>query len=285
MNISVLIITYNESKNLPFCIRSLKWTNDIVVLDSFSKDSTNILASKLGARVYQRKFDHYADQRNYALENIEFKHDWILHLDADEIVTLELLKEMSEAIRKTEEEDNYDAFQIPSKTIFYNKWLKYSTLYPVYQVRLGHKNRLKFKRVGHGQHENISLSRVGVLKEPYIHYTFSKGISHWFEKHNKYSLDEAEEIILFKKKNKKIEWINIISKQKILRSRTIKKISYYFPFRPILKFIYIYFFRLGFLDGYQGLIYCRLMSIYEYMIMLKIKEIESKAKLTAYDKN
>lgn len=273
MSISVLLITNNESANIETCIKSLYWTDDIIILDSFSSDATCDIALKLGAKIYKNKFVHYSDQRNYGLSNINFKYDWILHLDADEIVTPELFKEMIDAIKKNKLKNDYDAFQIPSKMIFFDKWIKYSSMYPVYQVRLGHKHKLKFIRGGHGQYEDVPFSRIGTLHEPYIHYSFSKGIANWIEKHNCYSEDEARVIIDFKKE--KINLNNLISNNKTLRRRTLKKISYYLPFRPTLKFLFIYFFRLGFLDGYRGFIYCKLLSIYEFMIMLKVKEINN----------
>jgi glycosyltransferase involved in cell wall biosynthesis len=273
MNISVLIITYNESSNIESCIKALDWTDDIIVLDSFSSDLTCDIALKLGARIYKKKFVHFSDQRNYGLNNINFKYDWVLHLDADEIVTPELYKEMIEVIKKNNLKNDYDAFQISSKMIFFGKWIKYSSMYPVYQVRLGHKYKLRFKRDGHGQYEDMPFSRIGTLNEPYIHHSFSKGISNWIEKHNLYSEDEAKVIIDFEKE--KINLSNLISKNKTSRRRVLKKISYYLPLRPTLKFLFIYLFNLGFLDGYRGFIYCKLISFYELMIMLKVKEINN----------
>lgn len=274
MNISVLIITHNEATNILSCIQSLDWTDDIIVLDSYSDDNTLSMAQNLGARVYQRKFDNFAAQRNYALDSFEFKYDWVLHLDADEIVTSKLFDEMSQAIKI----NKYDAYQVPSKTMLFGKWLRYSGMYPVYQVRLGHKNRLRFKQVGHGQREDLSPNRIGTLKEPYLHYSFSKGFAHWLDKHNHYSTNEALEFIKSKDDFAIINWINIFSINRTRRRRALNKLSYLFPFRPLQRFIYMYFFRLGFLDGYLGLIYCRLLAIYEYMIELKIRELKSNNK-------
>ena len=102
MTISVLLLTLNEEINLPTFFKSVEWCDDIVVIDSFSKDNTLKIAKENNARVYQRKFDNFADQRNYAIENISFKHKWILHLDADEIVTSELYKEIIQSINSSE---------------------------------------------------------------------------------------------------------------------------------------------------------------------------------------
>jgi len=281
MSISVLIITHNEATNISSCIQSLDWTDDIIVLDSYSSDDTLSIAKNLGAKVYQRKFDNFASQRNYALDNFKFKYDWVLHIDADEIVTPELFGEMSKAINL----NNFDAYQIPSKMMLFNKWLKYSGMYPVYQVRLGRKNQLRFKQVGHGQRENLPQSLIGTLKEGYLHYSFSKGFAHWFYKHNLYSTSEALEFLEKKNKFTLIDWVSIFSINHTSRRRALKKFSYLFPFRPLQRFIYMYFFRLGFLDGYSGLVYCRLLAMYEYMIELKIRELKSYNKSEKINKD
>ena len=270
MNISVLIVTFNEALNLPNSIGSVNWSDDIVVLDSFSEDDTITVAKKLGARIYQRKFDNHAEQRNYALNHIQFKHNWILQLDADEVVT----KKLSEEIRDAITMEHYDAFQIPSKMIFFDKWLKYSGMYPVYQVRLGRKDRLRFRQFGHAQQEDLPPHKIGTLKEPYIHYCFSKGLTNWIEKHNRYSSDEAIEIFLTNKLKKKLDWKIIFSKEPTSRRRAFKMLAFKLPFRPMLRFFYMYILRLGFLDGRPGFIYCCLLSIYEYLTDLKVKELK-----------
>ncbi len=269
MSISILLLTLNEEFNLPACIAAVAWCDDVVVLDSFSQDQTPALAERLGARVYQRAFDNFAGQRNYALDHIHFKYDWILHLDADEIVTLELHAEMLLAITS----DHYDAYRIPSKMMFFGQWLRYSGLYPSYQVRLGHRERFRFKQVGHGQREDLSPERVGTLCEPYLHYSFSKGLTEWFDKHNRYASDEARETVRLLAGNRGIDWSGLWSRDRTSHRRALKELSYRLPFRPLLRFLYMYLLRRGFLDGRAGLTYCRLLSIYEYLIVLKTREL------------
>ena len=272
MKISILLLTFNEAENLPSCIAALDWADDIVLLDSFSHDDTVEIAEKFGARVYQRAFDNFAGQRNFALNNFDFKHEWILHLDADEIVPKKLYVEMLQAV----ECGAFDAWRIPSKMIFFGHWLRYSGMYPSYQVRLGHRDRLRFKQVGHGQREDLPLDRVGTLAEPYLHYSFSKGFTEWVEKHNRYSTDEAHAAAASLANGIGIDWTGLVSRDPTRRRRALKVLSWRLPFRPTLRFLYMYLLRRGFLDGHAGFVYCRLLTIYEYLIVLKRKEISKK---------
>ncbi len=269
MSISILILTFNEKENLPACLEAIAWCDDIVVVDSFSTDGTVEIAKKSGARVYQRKFDNFANQRNFALENFEFRNEWVFHLDADEIITDELKSEMDMEI----ENSKVDAFRVPSKMIMFGKWLKFSGMYPAYQVRLGRIGALRFKQVGHGQREDIDAIRVGTLKNPYLHYSFSKGFEDWFAKHNHYSTQEAVEGLgLLGEKS--LDGSGLLSMgEPTRRRRALKELSVRLPFRPLLRFLYIYILRRGFLDGRAGFTYCLLLSIYEYMIVLKMKEL------------
>lgn len=269
MNVSILLLTLNEEDNLPACLEAVAWSDDIVVVDSYSRDQTVAVAKRLGARVYERTFDNFAGQRNYALDNIDFKHDWILHLDADEIVTPELRAEMLRAI----ESGGFAAYRVPSKTMFFGRWLRYAGLYPVYQVRLGHRERLRFKQVGHTQREDLAPDRVGTLSEPYLHYSFSKGLTEWLEKHNRYSSDEARETVQFLSRHQGIDWRGLLSRDRPRHRRALKEFSHRLPFRPFLRFVYMYLIGRGFLDGRAGLTYCRLLAIYEYLIVLKTREL------------
>lgn len=268
MSISVLLLTLDEEANLPSCLASVAWSDDVVVLDSRSRDGTVAVAERAGARVYQRTFDNFAGQRNYALDEITFRHEWILHLDADEIITGALQDEMLRAIAT----ERFDAYRIASKMMFFGRWLRYSGLYPSYQVRLGHRARFRFKQVGHGQREDLAPERIGTLVEPYLHYSFSKGVTEWFEKHNRYASDEARETVRQLAGHPGIDWVGLWSRDRPRHRRALKEVSQRLPLRPLLRFLYMYFLRRGFLDGRAGLTYCRLLSIYEYLIVLKTRE-------------
>lgn len=269
MSISILILTFNEEANLPRCLSSLAWCDDIVVLDSFSTDSTVEIAKRAGARVVQRAFTDFADQRNFALENISFLHRWIFHLDADEQFTPELLAE----VRLVTKEDHFSGFHAPSKTMLFGRWVRRAATYPVYQVRLLKLGEVRFEQCGHGQRECAVKRALGVLKEPYVHHAFACGFHRWIAKHNEYSSQEAARACELLSRGEGWRWSGLLASDPVLRRRTLKDIAFCLPGRPILRFAYLYFLRGGFLDGRAGLVYSMLYSLYERMIDLKISEL------------
>ena len=265
--ISVLILTLNEEANLPRCLDALDWADDVLVVDSFSTDRTVEVAEARGARVLQRRFDDFAGQRNFGLSEGGLKHDWVLHLDADEVVLPELHDEMFRVI----EDERKDAYRVPSKMMLHGQWLRHAGMYPTYQVRLGRREALQFEQVGHGQRETLPPERLGTLEHALIHYSFSKGLEDWFEKHNRYSTVEAR-LALEEAAAGDMDWAGLVATDGTRRRRALKKLAPRLPFRPTLRFIYMYVLRRGFLDGAAGYTYCRLLSMYEAMTVMKIKE-------------
>jgi glycosyltransferase involved in cell wall biosynthesis len=263
MGFSVLILTLNEAANLNECLRSVSVCDDVVVLDSFSQDETKEIALSRGVRFYQRRFDDFASQRNYANTEIKFKYPWVFHLDADERLTPELFKECEMAIR----DSKYDGYLAAAKVFFMGRWIKHSTDYPVYQARLVRVSKFRFEQAGHGQRE-IQDMRLGKLSNAYLHYPFSKGIADWITRHNNYSSKEAAQNL----KSENIPFSDIFGASAIARRRALKKLGARLPFKPTLRFLYQYFLRFGFLDGYAGLCYCRLLSMYEFMTVVKQRE-------------
>lgn len=262
--ISVVIIANNEEKNLIRCVESVSWSNDIILIDSGSTDTTLSIAKKLGIRIYHNNFIDYADQRNYVTRNNLINNKFTLYLDADEEVTEEL---KCEIIKISISDKIYAGYKIPFKLIWMNKWLKYSGMYPAYQVRFGQTDLLRFKMVGHGQREDLDAGDVGVINSPINHYNFSKGTLNWIARHCNYAKLES-----FNKDSGDYSLREII-KNSTARRRWLKKISYHLPFRPFFRFIYIYIVKYGFLDGKYGFRYALLLSLYEYMIDLNYEEI------------
>ena len=152
------------------------------------------------------------------------------------------------------------------------KWLKNSSLYPTWISRLFIPEKIRWERPANPI--AIIDGEEGQLKNHILHYSFNKGFNAWFEKHNKYSYFEAQETI--KELKKDFNFFELFQKSAANRRQALKKLSFRFRLRAPLKFLYMYFFKLGFLDGYPGFTYCILTSIYEYMIVLKVREMKMK---------
>ena len=266
--ISVLVLTLNEEVNIADCLDSVAWADDVLVLDSGSEDRTVETARSKGARVMHRDFDDFASQRNYGLKEGGLHHDWVLHLDADERVTPAL----REVLRDKAEREEHRAYRVPSKLIFQGRWLKHAGMYPTYQVRFGRREALTFTQVGHGQRGALPADQVGTLDEPLLHYAFSKGIADWVRRHNHYSSDEAEHAQATQLRE--VDWTALVTGDAQTRRRALKDLSYALPFRPLLRFLYVYVGRLGLLDGRPGFDYAVLLAFYEYLIGLKRRENE-----------
>ena len=266
--VSVLVLTYNEEDNLPRCLASVAWADDVLVVDSFSTDRTVEIARMHGARVVQRAFDTFADQRNFGVDEGDLCHDWVLHLDADEVVPPALRGELVGLAR-----DGGDcaAYRVASRMMFQGQWLRHAGMYPAYQVRFGRRDRLRFKQVGHGQREDLPADQVGTLQHDLEHYSFSKGLHEWFAKHNRYSSDEAAEAL--RQSGGDIDWRALASADQTERRRALKALATRMPMRPALRFAYMYVLRRGFLDGRAGLNYCRLLATYEAMTVAKEREL------------
>ena len=268
--ISVLVLTLNEEVNIADCLDSVAWADDVLVLDSGSEDRTVEIAHSKGARVLHRDFDDFASQRNYGLEEGGLRHDWVLHLDADERVTPAL----REVLRDRADRGEHRAYRVPSKLMFQGRWLKHAGMYPTYQVRFGRRESLTFTQVGHGQRGALPSEQVGTLDEPLLHYAFSKGIADWVRRHNRYSSDEAEHAR--ETQLREVDWTALMTGDAQARRRAHKDFSYAVPFRPLLRFLYVYVGRLGLLDGRPGFDYAVLLAFYEYLIGLKRRENEHR---------
>jgi glycosyltransferase involved in cell wall biosynthesis len=266
--ISVLILTRNEERNLLRCLESVKWSDDVLVLDSYSTDRTVEIAKSAGARVIQRTFDDFAGQRNFGLRDGCLRHEWVLHLDADEVVT----RALSDELRQVGQSGERDAYRLASRLMFRGTWLRHAGMYPTYQVRFGRKDCLSFVQVGHGQRETTPLERVGTLAQPLLHYSYSKGLDDWFARHNRYAAAEARQA--FRERDERLlNWRGLFAGDPVRKRRALKQLASRMPFRPTLRFMYMYVLRGGWRDGAAGFTYCRLLALYEYMIVLKLREL------------
>jgi glycosyltransferase involved in cell wall biosynthesis len=264
---SAVILTLNEEKALPACLASLRGCDDIVVLDSGSTDSTVAIAREAGARVFVRRFDDFAGQRNFAQAGIAFIHPWVFHLDADERMTPELTAECSAAAGSAD----VDGFRVAPRMIFEGTWVRHCTDFPAFQARFVRAPQFRFIQVGHGQREDPSM-RLANLRENYLHDMSIYGREAWLSKHRGYARAEAANVLATAGG---APWGGLHAKDPLARRRSLKALSFMLPLRPFMRFIYQYVLRGGFLDGRAGLAYCVLLSRYEGFISAELREIKA----------
>jgi glycosyltransferase involved in cell wall biosynthesis len=274
MSVSVLILTRNEEANLPRCLDSLHWSDDIVVFDSFSTDRTVAIAQAARARVFQREFDDYGAQREAARKGIAFRHPWVLVVDADECVDDELRAEVL-ALSANPLDSLCNAYRVRRKDHFMGKWIRHSTLYPSWFVRLVRPDRVRYEPRAVHEYPTVE-GPTGELRGHLLHYSFNRGLAEWFAKHTQYAALEARENILHIE-SATVDWGGLIALDPVRRRRALKHLSFRIPLRPLVRFLYMYFVRGGVLDGHAGLTYCTLLAIYEYLIVLSIREQRMQA--------
>lgn len=270
-SVSILILTKNEQQDLPGCLASVAWSDDIHVYDSLSSDKTVEIARNFGAMVTSRQFDNWAAHQNWGLQNIAFKHPWVFYIDADERMTPELANEVRSIVNRAGENV---AFRIQRRDFYLGTWLKHVQSSPFY-MRLFMPNKMRYERMVNPV--SIADGPVGQLTSYLDHFPFSKGVSHWIERHNSYSTFEATQIIENRKNQAEFSLVKAFTANDFHTRRFHQKEFFYrMPMRPFVKFLILYVAKRGFLDGNAGLRYAILQSIYEYFIVLKTKELEGK---------
>ncbi len=261
--ITAVVLTKNEQMNLPRCLASIPWSGTVVV-DSGSIDKTVEVAREYGARVAVHKQDgpfNIAEQRNWVLEFGGVDSEWVLFLDADEELTAEVITAIEEACKLA---DRYDAFNLTPKYLFWGRWLKRTQGYPNWHGRLVKVIRAPFQG-GVWEHFRADL-RVGRILQPYNSYGFSKGLSDWIERHDRYSSWDAERITAYLDTGD----IRDLRTERKLRLRRVA--ARLWPARPLARFIHMYLLRLGFTEGMPGFVFSVLYMFYEFMTVCKIIE-------------
>jgi glycosyltransferase involved in cell wall biosynthesis len=265
--ISVLILTKNEERDLPGCLQSVRWCDDIHVLDSFSTDRTVEIARQGGASVNQRVFDGYASQRNFGLHEIRFAYPWVLMLDADERVPERLARALQSFVETCPQ--TVAAARLQRRDYWQGGWLRHSAISP-FGIRLVRCEKVRYERE---INELLQVDgEIMDMREHFDHFPFSKGIGHWIAKHNIYSKMEAEVIAsnqVAKASLRKALFARDVSLRRIHQ----KAIFYRLPLRPVVKLAYMLLVRRAILDGMAGIHYSLLQAIYEYFIVLKTREI------------
>lgn len=267
--LTAIVLTFNEQENMAACLRRLDWVDEVLVVDSFSSDDTLEVVREIrpDARILQHAFEDFGQQRNWALDEGAPRHPWVLFVDADE----EINAECAAAIRRAIESDSDKVgFYLTCRNYFLGRWIKRSTLYPSWQLRLLKLGEVRYCKEGHGQRE-VTDGPLGYLREPYDHYGFSKGIAHWIARHNQYSTDEVD--LILRLKGEPLSVRDVFSQDPVRRRRFAKRCAARVGLlRPLARFLHSYVWRLGFLDGYPGLLYNLLRLSHEIHISVKLAE-------------
>lgn len=275
-DLTVIILTKNEEKNIARSVSSVQGiAKRIIVIDSGSTDRTMDIARENGAEIVEHQpFLNPAAQFNWGLDHIDINTKWILRLDADEQVTKELAEELEEALR-IHNSDNVNGFEVRCRIIFMGKWIRHGGTYPLVIPRVfrrGH-GRIEMRRMD--EHTLID-GDVLCLKNDLIHYDF-KGLHEWIDKHNRYASQECQDYFERSQINERQVEGKLLGSQR-QRKRFLKNGVYYeLPkfFRAHMYFFYRYYFRLGFLDGKEGKIFCFLQAYwYRFLVDAKIYETE-----------
>jgi glycosyltransferase involved in cell wall biosynthesis len=228
MKISVVIITKNEEKNIARCLESVKWADEIVIIDSQSEDRTLEIASKYNTKTYSPPWTGYGPAKKEGV--IKASNDWIFSIDADEEVTDKLKNEINSVL--SNHDNKTFGYFVPRLTNFLGRWIKHSGWYPDYVLRLFNKQFGNFNDAV--IHESVQLSgSTTYLKCDLLHYSYPD-LDEYFRKFNLYTTVGAEELF---KKGKKSGFVSIC-------------------LRPIVAFIKQYIIKLGFLDGMEGFLVC-----------------------------
>jgi glycosyltransferase involved in cell wall biosynthesis len=282
--VSILIPIKNEAANLRLSLPSVAWADEIFVVDSHSADTSALVAEAHGARVVQFQFNGiWPKKKNWALENLPFKHEWVFILDADEVMPPGAEAEF----RRITSDPNHpvDGYWINRRFMFMGKWLKHA-YYPnwnlrLFKHRLGRYEKLTDVDTASGDnevHEHVVVNgATGRLQSEMDHYAFPS-IDVFIEKHNRYSNWEAR-VALERNLNESSQ--SLQHKQVGLRRR-FKSISQHLPCRPLLRFLYVYLWQCGFLDGMEGYHFARLHAVYEYLCVVKALELKRQNAQTVY---
>lgn len=278
--VSVLIPAKNEEANLPACLESVAVADEVFVVDSQSSDRSIEICQKYGANVVQFHFNgRWPKKKNWSLENLPFRNEWVLIVDCDERITPELWEEIAEAIKNPD----CNGYYLNRRVFFLGTWIRHGGRYPDWNLRLFRHQKGRYENLGTEEirntgdnevHEHVVLEgKVAYLKNDMLHIDF-RDVYHWLERHNRYSNWEARVYLnlLTGRGDDGTIGANILG-DSVQRKRFLKKVWVRLPFKPTLRFLLSYVFQLGFLDGRAGYTYARLLSQYEYQIGVKLYEL------------
>ena len=279
--VSILVPIKNEAANLARCLRSVAWADEVFVVDSQSTDGSVELAGKLGAKVVQFHFDGtWPKKKNWALENLPFRHDWVFILDADEVLPPGTEEEFRGIVTGAAGDPETTGYWINRRFMFMDRWLQHA-YYPnwnlrLFRHRLGRYEKLTDADTRSGDnevHEHVIVQgKTGHLRSEMDHYAFPS-VETFVEKHNRYSNWEARVALdrYLQRSGRGLQ------SGRVGARRALKEFSARLPFRPLLRFLYVYVWQRAFLDGREGYYFARLHGFYEFLSVAKTFELTRRA--------
>ena len=281
--VSVLVPIRNEASNLARCLGCVGWADEIFVVDSQSTDGSQGIAEDFRARVVQFEFNGtWPKKKNWALENMPFRNEWVFILDADEVLPSAAEAEFREAIANAGAMAGY---WINRRFMFMGRWLRHA-YYPNWNLRLfrhslGRYEKLTDAETASGDnevHEHVVVrGRTGRLRCELDHYAFPS-VEVFVEKHNRYSNWEARVAI-----DQLVRPAAELQSGRVAQRRKLKLLSQRLPFRPLLRFLYVYLWQRGFLDGREGYYFARMHGFYEFLSVAKTYELKRRAEVSHPD--
>ena len=276
--VSVLIPVKNEEANLPRCLAALQWADERIVVDSQSTDRTAAIAEENGARVVQFHFSGtWPKKKNWALENVPFRNEWVLIIDADEVLPADAAREIADAVAKP----GIAGWWINRRFQFMGRWLRHA-YYPNWNLRLfrhalGRYEKLTGSDTRSGDnevHEHVIVrGATGRLRCEMEHCAFPS-VEAFVEKHNRYSNWEAR-VAIERSLGGSAQALQIGN---VGWRRRWKRLSHALPCRPLLRFLYVYLWQRGFLDGVEGYYFARMHAMYEFLCVAKTRELQKKGR-------
>jgi glycosyltransferase involved in cell wall biosynthesis len=267
--VSVLVPTLDEELNLPDCLDSVDWADEVFVVDSYSRDRTVQIARDRGAQVVQHPFESYSRQKNWALDTLPFRNPWVLIVDADERVTPALKCEMEMVLPSAD----CAGYYLNRRVIFLGRWIRHAGWYPNWNLRLFRHQLGRYD--GREVHEHVVLDGpAGYLRNDLLHLD-RRGLEAFVARHNRYSTLEAA--ARFKAESDAPDRARLpvsllaspVQRKRFVRERVWPRV----PAKPLVLFVYMYLLRRGFLDGRAGLALCVFHAFQEFMVGLKLAEL------------
>ncbi len=278
--VSIIVPIRNEAHNLPRCLACVEWADEVFVVDSGSTDGSQQIAKERGARVVQFTFHGtWPKKKNWALGNLPFRNEWVFILDADEVLPPDAEAEFRRAIAAAGATVGY---WINRRFMFMGRWLRHA-YYPNWNLRLFRHSLGRYEKLtdavtesGDNEvHEHVIVQGpTGRLRCQIDHYAFPS-VEVFVEKHNRYSNWEARVAVA----GSTAQSSGNLQSAAVAKRRKLKMLSQRLPFRPLLRFLYVYFWQLGFLDGREGYYFARLHGFYEFLSVTKTHELRKRQRL------